>query len=1010
MKSRSGLLARACLQALHFRSVYVAASATAALFATDAVFAEDRFSREVEFDIPAQALETALLEFSRQADVQVMVGSTAVSGLKSTTLKGRWAIARALDSMLRNTGLAYDATGNTVTVRPTVANSASPPVLHLGEAPAGGAALATFAAGETATPRHAEPSRTTSPTVEMLDEVIVTGTHIRGEAGAGSQVIVLERSDIDASGYNTVQDVLNTLPQNFGGAPSEDFNSAPSGNFNRGTGLNLRGLGADATLVLVNGRRQAVSGTEGYFVDVSSIPTSAVERIEVLTDGASAIYGSDAVGGVVNIVLRKEYDGAETRVRAGSADEAGEWSASQILGTSWTSGNALLGYQYNERDSLARADRPYAASADQRRHGGDDFRVIYCNPGNILDPLTFVPAFAIPPGQDGTALTPSDLLAGEVNLQDPLEGGDLYPQQQVHAAFITATQRLGERVSLSADARYAERSTEMSSQALPAILSVPPTNPFYVDAFGDGSPLLMSYSMVDDLGPISIRGRTETMAGTLGATIDLTVRWRLQVAGTYAREKMNWTAANLYDFDALPVALGDTNPATAFNPFADGSATNPATLDGLRMEQHERSRSTASSFSLLADGPVFDLPAGSAKLAVGVDYRDERLETGAATPTDLSHDVLAGFAELAVPLLAGTSPEVEPALELSLAGRYEEYSDFGSTSDPKVGLNWRPLRALQLRTTWGTSFKAPRLVDVNETLNNTYAQLTSYPDPQSPFGSSIVLVRAGKNAALQQETATIWTAGFDLKFESESAPALSMTYFDIDFDDRIAEGGPPGDPFSILLQEAQWAPIIQRNPSRSDVAAICNSPEFLGDPASCAVTPPAAIIDLRLRNFGSLHVQGFDFSLTGHVPMEAGGIDLGLSGTHLLEYEVFATDRSPGFDVVDTVGNPPALRLRGFVSWRSGGWSASAFINHTGAYADDISDPQRKIDAWTTLDLHAAYVISSEGSWLDGTEFALNATNVLDDPPPFVNSLSGYDTVNADLIGRVISAQVTKSW
>jgi iron complex outermembrane recepter protein len=130
----------------------------------------------------------------------------------------------------------------------------------------------------------------------------------------------------------------------------------------------------------------------------------------------------------------------------------------------------------------------------------------------------------------------------------------------------------------------------------------------------------------------------------------------------------------------------------------------------------------------------------------------------------------------------------------------------------------------------------------------------------------------------------------------------------------------------------------------------------------------------------------------------------------MLEYEVFASDSSPGFDAVDTVGNPPALRLRGFASWHSGGWTASAFLNHTGAYTDDISSPQRKADAWTTLDLHAAYVFSSEGSWLDATEFALNATNVLDEPPPFVNSLNGYDAVNADLMGRVISAQVTKSW
>lgn len=1006
MKARTSLLARACLQALHM-GPWNAASVAIALLGSSVALAGDRVGREADFDIPSQSLESALLEFSRQADVQVMVESTALAGLTSARLKGRLVIGRALDALLQNTGLSYDAIGSTVTVRPIVA-STTVPVLRLAAVPAGAATEVQWLAWNETPAASSEPARAPAGNIEVLDEVIVTGSHIRGETSAGSQVLVLDRDDLDASGYGTIQDVLNTVPQNVAGGPGEDFTPNASGNYSRGVGVNLRGLGGDATLVLVNGRRQPLSGIEGYFVDISSIPTSAVERIEILTDGASAIYGSDAVGGVVNIILRREYDGAETRGRFGSAEGADEWSVSQVLGNTWTSGNALIGYQYNEREVLARADRAYTATADKRRFGGDDFSWPLSNPGNILDPATFLPVFAIPRGQDGSSLTAADLLPGTVNMSDPIEAADLMPEQKLQSAYVTANQQLSDRISLSADARYSERRMTMRAGGAPAILVVPPTNPFYVDAFGDGSPLLIFYSMLDDLGSTRIEAKTETFAASLGASFDLLAGWRVRATGSYGEEKMDWSGDALYDFAALDTALADTDPATAFNPFADGSSTNPATLDGMRYEQHERSHSTGSGFNLMADGPLFDLPGGAAKLAVGVDYRQERLEAGAVNPFEVDHDVTAAFAELALPVLGAASAGAEPVLELSLAARHEEYSDFGATTDPKIGVSWVPHPIVRLRGTWGTSFKAPRLTDVNENPTTTRVSLTTFPDPQSPTGQSIVLVRTGKNADLHEETADIWTAGLDLRF-ADIATHFSFTYFDINYQDRISEGGPASDPRGILLEEERWAPIIQRNPTQAQIDALCSSPGFGGDPGSCAATPPAVIVDMRLHNLGSLQVEGFDAALNKAFDTALGAVDLGVSGTYLLRYERFASEQSPGFDLVDTVNNPPALRLRGSASWRRGGWRAGAFVNYTNDYADDVSVPDRRIDSWTTIDVRLAYQ-TGDRSWLSDTEFALSATNVFDEAPPFVNTLNGYDVVNADLTGRVITAQFSKAW
>ena len=182
--------------------------------------------------------------------------------------------------------------------------------------------------------------------------------------------------------------------------------------------MQLRGLGLGTTLTLVNGQRQGASGFQGSFTDVSTIPLSAVERIEILPEGAAALYGSDAIGGVVNIILRKNFAGFETRVRASTAGGDGnERTVARLWGHAWSGGHVLLGFQFNDSAALACGARAYcAANGDFRRFGGSDLRGVGGNPGTILDPSTLAPIAAIPHGQDGTQLTAAQLIPGAVNL------------------------------------------------------------------------------------------------------------------------------------------------------------------------------------------------------------------------------------------------------------------------------------------------------------------------------------------------------------------------------------------------------------------------------------------------------------------------------------------------------------------------------------------------------------------------------------------------------------------
>lgn len=965
-------------------------------------FAQERFTRQVSFDIAAQSVEAALLEFSKQADMQVMVGTSSLNGQKTEGVKGKLAVKDALRELLKNTGLEYRTEGNgTVTIRSAAAAKTDARVRPLVE----GSRLASRdAAGEAATRDQRTVDRPAAPTMETLDEVVVTGTHLHG-VDTGVSIISFSAAEIAQTGYTTVQDWVDTIPQNFAGIPNEE--SGGVGNFNRGTSINLRGLGTGTTLILINGRRQPASGTDGDFVDISSIPASAIERVEVLTDGASAIYGSDAIGGVVNFILRKDYSGAETKARYASASGGvAEKTASQLFGFDWSNGHALVAYQYYERSSLQYADRSFTATTDKRAFGGDDFRSPSSNPGNILSPETFAPAFAVPPAQDGTGLAPDDLLPGVVNLQNQFEVGDLLPARTMHSAFLTASQQLSNRVSLLLEGRYSQRKSKLHWQSDEQFLTVPSTNAFFVDPFGGSSSIDVLYNFVDDFGgPLTV-GESETITGTIGATIDLAAGWKTDAYATLGEESLDFRYS-LIDSAALAEALADSNPLTALNPFGDGSHTNPATLASLRRNQAEKSKSTIELLNVLADGPIFPVPGGIAKLAVGADYRSEDLDRGVVNPEHLGRAISSAYAELVLPLVSEMNAQKAIRdFSVSAAGRYERYSDFGSSFNPKVSLRFAPLEIFELRGTWGTSFKAPNLLDLDaQSGAQNSSGLVAIPDPQSAAGFSEVLLRFGGNSALEEQTATTWSAGANLRLGSRTS--ISATYYSIDYRDRIVQPGPL-DTFGILFEEDLWGEIITRDPSREEADAICNEPNFRTPQDACLAVTPAAIIDFRKRNIAATEVRGIDLLLDHTLSTDVGEFALQLNGTYTLNYKTAVSDTSPLVELVDTIDNPVALRIRSTASWSYLGFGASVSLNHTGSYKDTRT--MRSIEDWNTFDLRVSYQTPPGTALLDDLELSLSVTNILDELPPFVNTSLGYDVFSASALGRFTGVQVTKGW
>ena len=281
----------------------------------------------------------------------------------------------------------------------------------------------------------------------------------------------------------------------------------------------------------------AGTGNKGDFADVSTIPTSAVARIDVLLDGASALYGADAVGGVVNIILREDYDGAETRVRYGVTSDGAsdELQIAHTVGSRWSSGSILGTYEYNDRSRLAASERDRANDADLRRFGGSDRRRIFSNPGNIVvfDAAAggYVPTYAIPSGQNGEGLSPSDFIAGQGNLYNHREGLNVLPEQTRQSAYLVLNQDLGDRVSVNADVRYGLREFEAVSQGFPTTFTVTAANPYFVSPTGATSHII-AYNFGRDLGNPRIEGRAESLGGSIGAKIDLAGSWRLDAGSS----------------------------------------------------------------------------------------------------------------------------------------------------------------------------------------------------------------------------------------------------------------------------------------------------------------------------------------------------------------------------------------------------------------------------------------------------------------------------------------------
>jgi iron complex outermembrane receptor protein len=905
----------------------VLASALSVVFFSMAVAGPADASVRKSTSIPAESLDLALRTLAKDRHLQVLYRAELVQDVRTPGASGSLTIDEAFTKVLADTGLSYkylDAQTVTIVSRESAGALDLPPtdqsqatddqLKEVGKKNSQDFRMAQVASGTSlqSVPEDSSSKDTEAHGKNDLDEITVTGTHIRGTTDSPSPVLVFTRDDIDAAGVNTIQQFLQSLPQNFGGASENTIgtvvSSGQTNNTVNGSAPNLRGLGASATLVLINGHRVAPGNSDGSFVDISMIPLTAVERIEIVTDGASAIYGSDAVGGVVNIILRTKFDGAETRVQYGSASDGSTHNVQvgQTVGTDWTNGSGVLSYQYFDQTPLSAANRVYLHSV----------------------PLPF----------------------------------DLLPVEVQQSLFANADQEVAPGLNIHGDAIYSHRGTNSA-------FSIGSTDSTYVT--GADSSEIDFYSM------------------SLGSTLKLPRQSELAVTATYSESD------------------------TAQQDYETGESLSPF--------QVVKTKAAIISVDANLDGVLVSLPAGPVRYAVGAQYRKESFGNTFLLPVtgnsfSLSRDVDAAYIELHVPVIGQTSgSHGDPALELTLADRAEHYSDFGSTNNPQFGLIGKVSSSVTIRGTYGTSFVAPLLSQLNPVPSQVVSvpgTLLFNPVPGQTIPNTLLVF--GGNPDLTPEKARVWTVGLDFKPPEVEGLTAKLTYYDIVFTNEIINAQASENEADAFVDAAILGPnIVQRNPPSSLVQQLISEPTYQ-NPFNINPATIGAIYDSEEMNLSSVKTRGLDFGLGYKRTISGTGIDTGIDGGYIFAFDNQFSSTAPVVSVLNTSYNPINLRLRARALATRGPLSGGVYINFTNDYSDNSVIPYGHVASWTTTDAVASYEFGSSGGSPNGLTVALSVINLTNRAPPYVSNPSGYpityDGANANALGRFISLRLQKHW
>ncbi|WP_158544942.1 TonB-dependent receptor plug domain-containing protein [Dyella monticola] len=836
------------------------------------------------WNLPAGPLDQALNRLAEQSKLTISYSPGLVKGKTTRGLSGAHTPIEALRLLLTGTGLTFDALNATTFVlrpapRPTPTNTKE---------------------------QTSQAESASRQTPVNLAQVAVTGTRIRG-AQPSSPLVMITQDDMRLAGDNDLGDVIRSLPQNFSGGQNPGVLPGTGGdianqNITGGSSLNLRGLGPDATLTLLNGARLPYDGFS-QATDVAVIPIAAIDRMDVLLDGASAIYGSDAVGGVANIVLKRDYNGAELTARTGGATDGGygQTQVSLVAGNTWSSGGLLLAAETTSDGAVRASQRDY---------------------------LGYIPN--------------SDQLT-------------IYPKMSQNGVLFSGHQEFGSNAEFTLDAFLTKRSmTETSLYAASGLQN----------SDTDGTIYGISPSL----------------------RITLPHDWSVRI--------------NAFDGEDNTVSQ-----ATGFSLTTDTQAFVTST----------RYSNQTQSADVDFEGALFGLPGGDARMSVGGGWRKSeynQFDLIEQTPSiEGSQSVRYAYDEVYFPLITESQeiPFVD-SLSFNAAARYDDYNSFGGTTTPKLGMLWSLTPSVDVRASWGKSFKAPTLTQLYQAQSATLFTASAVGASGAPSNAT-VLLRSGGNPNLGPERADVATAGVVIRPSFLPDATIDLGAFDIDYRQRVV------NPFSSFVQLAQalndpaYTTFVTPNPTPNQQAGILQPAIFTND-TGAAYNPRdvIAVIDDRYLNAQSQHVRGLDFDADYSLQELDASWNFNIKGSFITKGDRQLIGVPATEDTVGVVSFPPKFKGQLAARWSRSDFSVSSIVNYLRGIRNTLLTPSPMGSSMTTVDLVFDYAASP--NVLDGFGFNLSLTNVFNRRPPFLAPIEpyyvNYDSTNYSALGRVVSFSITK--
>ncbi|WIO74176.1 TonB-dependent receptor [Porticoccaceae bacterium LTM1] len=945
-----------------------------------------------EITLPSQSLKETLVKLGEIAKISIIFSDRTVTKLDSTAISGNMTIEQALQLAIEGSDLELQV------ISPRAVAIVSAKTEHV----------------------VSESTPDSNEELFYIEELMVSGRKVTGsrlrqaDLNGFAPVEILSGTELRMSGAESLSDLLKYIPVTSGNSTSTAVSNGGDGTAT----VTLRGLPASNTLVLLNGQRIASNGFGGKSVDINTIPTAAIERIEILKDGASAIYGSDAIAGVVNIILHKQFDGLQLETYYGQSGHGdnGTITTNAVWGRQGSKGSYMIALNHYEQDGFNSRDRELSRDADSRPLGGIDKRSTATPSARItIDETTMI----VKEGTSGDSS--SDFReATDEDLFDFLDyTSSLTPSQRTNL-FINGEYEISERIIGSLSASYTHTKSKITFAPTPIFTAFEDT-PIMVAADNPYNPF------DTEIGDVRRRmlevGERAKFNKNRAARISLGLRghledWEWATTANWSRTSANEEFTGLINADRLRQGLGSPDQCSedcvAINLFGPTGSLDQEQVGWIKTGSTSTGETELRNLTVDLNTWLWDLPAGEVGLAFGGEMRHESMNI---TPDQLAtqnnligghnftsssgtRNVFEAYMEWMVPLLS-EKPWVKD-LDFSLALRHSHFSDFGNSTNPKASLRYQSNEDWTFRATYATGFRAPSLIELYKGASENQSRLS---DPCSkPENVGVLpgcqqqtdplrmqyLTQLGGNATLKPEDSNSYSLGTIWQPVELGSLSITLDYFHI-----------------------QQSNVIDAN-AQFFVTSNATTGEY-GDRVFRDANGEIIRVISTMANLGEREVTGLDIGASWSLGLgEYGSIATNLSATHLMEYLSQSSPLSPAEDLAGTFeddaadgqGTLPEWKTHLNIYWQHLHWEAAYSLNYVGSLTETIpgSELRRSITSWVTHDVQMSY------QTLQGkARLTLGIDNLFDRAPPFAAAAfnDNFDARNYDATGRFGYAKIT---